>query len=505
MLTSYTNRPQGPRQRGATLVEALIAFAVMAVGLSGLVAMQARLRVNSDVAKQRAEAVRLAEEDLEDGRAFGILGVDTTLAGPPPITFRGYASVTTGTTPKALLATSVTTTTNATYTINRSVVDSTTANMKDVRVTVDWTDRNNTAQRVVLRSLIAGIDPRLAAAMAIPPNGSPVKDPLGRDIQVPIPAKNLGDSIGSVFKPVSNGPVAYVFDNQTGLVKRKCTVATNTYTAALTNANLRADNCTDISAVLLSGYVRFSLDNNPDATNPNDAPPGALGIRLDLDNANPASGVGTLTQLTAPYWVVDRGAGYTAPECAAEDSKTVTFTTPVNYSQVNNGVTQTVSSTRMTVIVPAATALTAAAIAPFANLAASAVTDITAAGDRYVAYTCVVYPRAIVGRAPAWTGRSLITPAGWTIGTTASDHKVCRYSTDYNLNGYIWTPADGPNITEIDNSEHPYAYLMESGSLSNQNFLVIKGNRSCPTDGPVEVDGTGGENYTDETTVLHQS
>ncbi|MBS1179399.1 MAG: hypothetical protein H6R06_3811, partial [Proteobacteria bacterium] len=27
---------------------------------------------------------------------------------------------------------------------------------------------------------------------------------------------------------------------------------------------------------------------------------------------------------------------------------------------------------------------------------------------------------------------------------------------------------------------------------------------SCPTDGTVEVDGTGGENYTNETTVIHQ-
>jgi len=120
-----------------------------------------------------------------------------------------------------------------------------------------------------------------------------------------------------------------------------------------------------------------------------------------------------------------------------------------------------------------------------------------------VAYSCVVYPRTLGGRS-AWTGRSLIVPDGWLIGVLSGTYKVCRYSADYNLNGYVWTPATGPDIEKIDNSEHPYAYLSVTGGLSNQNFLVIRGTKACPTDGPVEVNGTGGENYTDETTVIHQ-
>jgi hypothetical protein len=59
-------------------------------------------------------------------------------------------------------------------------------------------------------------------------------------------------------------------------------------------------------------------------------------------------------------------------------------------------------------------------------------------------------------------------------------------------------------LTSVDNQEHTYAYLNAQRSLSNQNYLIIRGNRSCPTDSGVEVDGQGGENYTDETTVTHQ-
>ena len=220
----------------------------------------------------------------------------------------------------------------------------------------------------------------------------------------------------------------------------------------------------------------------------------------------PAGTKGTAAQLTAAFWPTAaeavRQAGYTAPECEAEDSKTVRFTTPVNFQQVNNGVTQNVNSTTVIAIVPAATALTSAAIAPYAGLVAANVQNPVATGERFIAYTCVVYPRAFAGGL-AWTGRSMLLPSGWTIGAAAAEYKVCRYSEDYNLNGYVWTAAGG-NVTKIENGEHPYAYLQANGGLQNQNFLLIKGNKQCPTDGAVEVDGTGGENYTDETTVIHQ-
>jgi hypothetical protein len=258
--------------------------------------------------------------------------------------------------------------------------------------------------------------------------------------------------------------------------------------------------------MLLSGYVRFSY-GMPNASSPNDATK-VMSMRIDLDATAPPTGaVGTSAQLTAAYWPTAADAvwtsPYTAPDCGTQDSKTVRFQTPVSWSQVNDGVTQTVTSTIVTAVVPVGTAITAAAIAPHVNLPAASVQSPQDLGERFVAYTCVVYPRTFSG-ALAWSGRSLVVPSGWTIGSGSGKFKICRFSEDYNLNGYVWTTS-GSNVAKIDNAEHPYAYLQSKIGLNNQNFLVIDGTRSCPTDGAVEVDGTGGENYTDETTVLHQS
>ena len=89
----------------------------------------------------------------------------------------------------------------------------------------------------------------------------------------------------------------------------------------------------------------------------------------------------------------------------------------------------------------------------------------TAAGDRYLAYHCLVVPRAD-GR---WSGRSTLVPSGSTIGTGTNDRRVCRYAPDLDGNTGIDT-----------NEEHPAAYANVERPLANQNFLVIKGNEACP-------------------------
>ncbi len=496
-------------QRGVTLLEALIALLIVALGLLAFTGLQARMRINSDIAKQRSEAVRIAQENMENLRAYGTLSGDTSIAN----NFSYDAGIVNNAAAKAVLASSVSTATNTTYTVTQSVTASTSPGLKDLRVAVAWTDRENNPQQVVLRSVIGRSDPRLAAALSIPPNGSPVKDPLGRDVRVPIPSRDLGDGT-SVFKPNASGTLAFVFSNDTGEITRRCQGSSlgSITTAQMTATDLTSGICESVTGYLLSGYVRYSLANNPDASSPNDEPVdnGNLQVRLDLDSSNPPAGaVGTQAQLTAAYWptlgqTVNHSDYPRSPDCVTQNSITVRFTTPVNYSQVNNGQTQTVTSSQVFAIVPAGTPITAAGIAPHVNLDPTAVQNPTDLGERYVAYTCVVYPRDFGGRI-AWTGRSLVVPStNWSIGTGNSQYKVCRYSEDYNLNGYVWT-VSGTNVAKIDNSEHPYAYLQASTGLNNQNFLIVRGNRSCPTDGPFEVDGRGGENYTNETTVIHQS
>ncbi len=61
------------RQCGTTLIEALVAFLVLSVGMLTIARMQTQLRAGSDLARQRSEAVRLAQEDIESLRAFAVL------------------------------------------------------------------------------------------------------------------------------------------------------------------------------------------------------------------------------------------------------------------------------------------------------------------------------------------------------------------------------------------------------------------------------------------------
>ena len=62
--------PVPTRQRGVALLEALIAFLVLSIGLLALSRLQTHLRTNADAARERSEAVRLAQTDIESLRVF---------------------------------------------------------------------------------------------------------------------------------------------------------------------------------------------------------------------------------------------------------------------------------------------------------------------------------------------------------------------------------------------------------------------------------------------------
>ena len=120
------------RVNGVSLIEALVALAVMAFGLMGVAGLQASLRLNADVARQRAEAVRIAQEAIEDARSFSIL------QAPAPAGKTAY---------DGLLATVPATTVtslagaNTTYTLTRTLVVNAAQNYKTVTADVAWVDR----------------------------------------------------------------------------------------------------------------------------------------------------------------------------------------------------------------------------------------------------------------------------------------------------------------------------------------------------------------------------
>lgn len=230
--------------RGTSLIEAVIAMAVMAFGMLAVVGIQSTLRLNADIAKQRSEAVRIAQEAMEAARGFS--AIDN-----PEEQQTAYADI----------ASAVTSsvdgyTTNTTFVLRQTVVEHTQPPRKDVRVRVDWTDRNGELQGIELNSIVGANDPRLGLLLGARPNGIPLRQPLGRHPAIPPGAKPMGGGI-SAFKPPSpDGQVVWVFNELTGQIVGVCnTVITGQ--AELTEADI--SNCsTNASALLLRGFVRFS-------------------------------------------------------------------------------------------------------------------------------------------------------------------------------------------------------------------------------------------------------
>lgn len=389
------------RQRGLSLFEALIAVLVLGAGVFAALRLEPELRRQADLGRQRSEAVRLAQQDLEQQRGFAVLA---TTAGLP-----AYADIVTARHEIDMP------TANTSYVLERQVVTDAMPGAKDVAVTVAWTDRSGAAQQVRLASQIAGIDPALAGSLGLAHRGIGVRGAYGRAASIPLAAHDLGDG-RSVYKPVEGGLSAIVFDNRSGAVIATCTVAGDRTTPNLNPSDLSG--CTSLHGMLLAGEIRFSNASPPDPAAANDAPL-PLAVALDLDGTPPI-----------------------APWCSAEARRTVAYE--------RNG------SQRLDAVPLDATP---------ASLGLTAWTDT---GERFVAYHCVIVPPMGIAR---WSGRSDLVPAGWPIGTGAAEWRVCRQSRDLDGSGAIDA-----------NAEHPAIYQNVAGPLRNQNFLVVRGNESCPTD-----------------------
>jgi hypothetical protein len=222
----------------------------MAFGTLAVLGVQTSLRMNGDVAKQRSEAVRIAQETLEDLRSFQALDdYRNGIAAADDQAVPGYATA------------------NTTYTVTTRVadtaaVDPTHPRRKGVVVRVNWLDRTGQAQRVQLNAVIEGTLPALAGSLGVPATRSIVRQPRGRHPAIPrdaVPAQDGTDS--SKFAPPGSADTWWVFDNVTADITRICS------DEALLN-------CIAIDARLLRGYVRFATVAAPPAAADALTPPG---------------------------------------------------------------------------------------------------------------------------------------------------------------------------------------------------------------------------------------
>ena len=375
------------RQRGTTLIEAMLAFLVLALGMLAISRAQSHMRLHADVSRQTSEAVRLAHEELESLRSFTGLAAAAGVASYAGIGSRSHdVDAASGYL------------TNTRYRVQRQVDELAAAPAKAVTLSVSWDDRSGSAQQVALHSFIAGIDPAHTGALGLTRGtaGAPAGRPLGRSLRIPPAAKDLGDG-SSAFKPVSDGPLVLVFDNLTGQLVKRCTgvdpaLATRDLSAgALGSCTAAIAAGTAGAALLLSGSVRFTSASPPDAARANDAPlPASIALALS-------------------------GSGYpAAPECSTEAMKTVAYTLAGSLRRE---------------------AVPIAALPATLGLAGWADT-----GERHLAYHCIVTTRPD-GR---WSGRTTLVASGWAIGTAAAAKRVCRYSSDLDGSGAVDSNLEHP-------------------------------------------------------------
>ena len=224
------NHRTPPTPRGFTLIESLIALLVVGAGMLLLSVTQMKLVQNADLARQRGEATRLAAEKIESSRAY------TTITGTGTTAWNGLAGG------------SDTSSSNTAYTRSWTMDGDISQPMRQINVAVSWTDRAGAAQSVNLSSVISRTDPADVGSLAFPlPANTTLKRPKNRNLNIPVPARDLGNG-ESVVQLANN--FAVVFSNESGYVVKSCSFVVNTL------ADLAG--CTTTSAYIVAGYI--SLD-----------------------------------------------------------------------------------------------------------------------------------------------------------------------------------------------------------------------------------------------------
>ena len=250
------------RRSGVSLIEALVALAVMAFGMLSLVGVQATLRLNSDLSKQRTEAIRIATEELENLRLF------TTLNPVNGQAVASWSEIASRSVEAYVQASNVG---NTSYRVERTVVRDPTdrINLKTVSVKVLWTDRTNVAQSISAQTVLTGLEPGLSGSLTSPSSRSAINLFQGRDATIPGEAVSLGDGGDghSAFKPSATSTVVWRFNNVTGAIDQRC-IGVAAAQAAITAADLAGAVCESINARLLAGVVQFDLTAAPNPETP---------------------------------------------------------------------------------------------------------------------------------------------------------------------------------------------------------------------------------------------
>lgn len=235
-------------QTGFTIIESLISMIIMGFGILSLSGMQISLSRNADDARQRTEAVRLAQEKIEFFRSY--TGIAATLVG------QGTASGT-ALNWNALTNGTDTITTNAVYTRNWTLGGAIGGPMRNLTVGVGWTDRAGQAQAASLSTVLSKTDPADSGFLGFPlPENTNLKRPKNRNLDIPIFAIDLGNGKSAVS---FESDKFVLLGNISGEAVQVCTPAleddSTTAEIVSTLTDSETSNCVTINGFLVSGYV----------------------------------------------------------------------------------------------------------------------------------------------------------------------------------------------------------------------------------------------------------
>ncbi len=298
-------KPSQQRRQGASLIEALVAMLVMAFGLMAVTTIQSRLRHSGDSAKQRTEATRLAQAELQRLRSFAAL----TREPSTPSTATVYAEFADQRYETNGISTR--------YSVERRVRPLAQAGL-ELQLRLSWRDRtlddSDTALSLTWLTAVAAADPKLLVAAQLAPDaGVPARRSMNRHPAIPVSAHRL-DAERSVLKPQESGDQAWLLDNRSGEVLQICRVRANLRTADIRSVDL--NDCRSRMAngsVLLSGNVRFALGLQPNPELANDAVLAGVGVTLQV--SQPPNMSAPLCQAQARS---DAGEQYLAYHCLIE-------------------------------------------------------------------------------------------------------------------------------------------------------------------------------------------
>lgn len=259
--------PRTPRTApagGWSLIDALVALAVLSLALLGALHWHAAARSEASLAAERTEALQLAQADLERVRTR--LGLEPGAAAVDDVD--GLGDAVDATTPVDDPRTA--------YTLHRQVLADATAQLTAVVVRVAWSDRSGAPQQVRVQAALDGLLPVHSAVLSLPSPPAAAAGVAGRHATVPRNARNLGDG-RSAWTPRSTGAVGglggatVLIDNLTGQATGLCD--------AVPAASTTPADCRAVQGTWLAGHVRASLSAPPDAARANETPP-AFSLRL---------------------------------------------------------------------------------------------------------------------------------------------------------------------------------------------------------------------------------